>query len=206
MTSVSSMTSTSAATRLFTRADAVGIAVLALVSVGAHFMVVQPFRTARADALAGNAELSTMTHALSTLESEVRSARDTLADVEKQLRSALALEPASSLNQRMAAIPELGDACGVRVREVIPRAPQPGRRFTRVPLTIGGEGPPGALNVFLRDLHARFPDTEITTFTIAARTDDPQEPARFTLEMVWYAQAGSDAPAGDAGSSSRRAP
>lgn len=175
-----------------TKVDVIAIAGLLGVSAAAHFFGFVPVRAARAAAMGENALLSTRSEELAERERSVEAAKARVRELDERIAAAIPLQTPDKLNQRMAAIPELGAAVGVRVREVVPKSPQTGKRLVRVPITIGGDAPTTILTTFLHELHSRFPDMEVLTLNLAARPESPQEPARFTMDLVWYTRADSD--------------
>lgn len=175
-----------------TKVDLGALALVVGVGVTAHFVGFEPIRRARADSLAQNALLSQRTAALDAKIELINTQKAARAKAQEKIATAIRLESPTTLNQRMAAIPELGAAAGVRVREVVPKAPQPGKRLTKVPITIGGDGPSTHLAHFLNQLHTTFPDMEVLTLSLSARPESPDEPARFSMDLVWYTRAGSD--------------
>lgn len=180
-----------------TKVDLGAMALIVGVGVAAHFMGFEPIRRARAEAVAQNGLLSERTTALNAKLVLIDAQKAARAEVQEKIAKSIRLESPTTLNQRMAAIPELGAAAGVRVREVVPKVPQPGKRLTKVPITIGGDGPSTHLTYFLNQLHTTFPDMEVLSVTITARPEVPQEPARFSMDLVWYTRAGSDGSKGE---------
>ncbi|CAG0996405.1 hypothetical protein PHYC_02590 [Phycisphaerales bacterium] len=179
--------------RLFTPVDLIGIGGIVLIAVVAHFGGFEPVRRARAENAMQQESLTALNEAKGANAAALRDVKARLDELGRFEGRSVRLEHASKLNQRMAAIPELADRCAIRVREVVPKAAQPAKRFVRVPITIAGEGPAARISVFLSQLHLEFPDMEVVSFSIAGRADSPTEAAFFTFDLLWYTSAGPDA-------------
>ncbi|MDX2132051.1 MAG: hypothetical protein SFY69_08365 [Planctomycetota bacterium] len=188
--------------RVFSAVDLVGVACVAGLTLLGYLGVVRPAQQAAAAARHERAQLDEQRGLLDAREREVRTLREQLARAEADLGTQVVLGPASGLTSRLAAIPELGDELGVLVREVAPRQPTQTPRYGTIPIVVGGECPPHSFAPFLGALRERFPDMETVAFGVGARPDAPDEPARFTVEMIWYTRAG-DAARADADTTSR---
>ncbi|GJQ30589.1 MAG: hypothetical protein HBSAPP03_24730 [Phycisphaerae bacterium] len=178
---------------VLTPVDFAAGAILVILAILAHAVGFEPIRRARADSVALHAQLADRTRELTEKESALvagRAARDALR---ARLAEATPLETAASLNQRMAAIPDVGAGSGVRVREVVPKPIIPGKPLIRVPITIGGDGPSARFGLFLHDLHESFPDMEVVSLNVSGRPESPHEPVRFSLDLMWYTRVDQDA-------------
>lgn len=176
--------------RLFTPVDLVALGVIGALSLAAHVGIFEPARRASAEIQRQRDVLDERRRALDERTAEVRRTRERVQRLREELAARVTLEPGSGITSRLAGIPELGAEHGVLVRDVAPRPPQPGARFTMIPIVVGGECPPAAFAPFLAALRARFPDMEVTAFGVGARPESPDDPARFSIEMTWYTRAG----------------
>lgn len=192
--------------QLLTPVDMIGIAAIVAIAVAVHFGGFEPVRRARAQTAEQREQLAALNQARDSNAATIRAQKTAIDQLRADEAQTVQLESASRLNSRMAAIPELADRCAVRVREVVPKAAQPARRVNKVPITIAGEGPAPRISVFLSQLHIDFPDMEVVSFSIAGRSDGPNESAHFTLELMWYTLAGPDGSAAPAPASPPPAP
>jgi Tfp pilus assembly protein PilO len=109
--------------------------------------------------------------------------------VEKSLRkTAIRLEPAALVNDRLAKLTDLANECGLNVDEVQPGRTTDGPHYQTVALKLAGSGSYPACAKFLHKLHDAFPDTGIRTMETSNTSPNPLSPqVAFRVDLLWYA-------------------
>jgi hypothetical protein len=168
--------------------DAAGVAVLAALGAAVYLTGIAPTRAAALSAVEQRQQLETQ-------QLNLKDARDHLAESGRKrakLREDAAKAPrvgAEDPNQRIRAVSEIASKHGVTITELTPKAEVPGTRFKRLPIAVAGVGSAVSFEQVFADLHAAFPDTEVTNLSITGTPDSPTKMATFRAEVVWYALA-----------------
>ncbi len=116
--------------------------------------------------------------------------RARLAEIRISLRKErIRLESARNVNQRIASLTTLAAGTGLNVDEVLPGQAKRSTRFDSVPVRMNGTGSYPNCVAFLCKLTKTFPDTSVGSFELAGDPERPGSPARFHLDLVWYAEA-----------------
>lgn len=138
---------------------------------------------------------------------ELRAARQKAAglliqrnNVQNQLKAAedalrnqtLALQPASMVNQRLAALTDMAtQECGLTIDEMRPGPPDAGTNSQLVPILMAGSGTYPKCAKFLHRLRKTFPDTAVRSFETTNNSASPDMPtATFQFELIWHAERG----------------
>lgn len=166
--------------------DGAGAGVLAVLTAGAYFAAYAPMNDARASDTEQRATLVQQRETLEERDRQLRDLRVAAADSLARLDAAIPLESPSRLTRRMSAFPELAERCRVELLETLPKAAIPGKQFVRVPLGVNGTGTYTAFTSFVAEITARFPDMEVVSFQITGQPEDPLQPARFSVELMWF--------------------
>jgi Tfp pilus assembly protein PilO len=120
-----------------------------------------------------------------------------LADVQRDLERAkqelaqtpVRLQPATLVNQRLAAIARVATDCQVALDEMRPGSAADSTHFQTVPIRIVGSGRYPACARFLRELRRTFGDMGVRKFTTTNTTPAALEPtAAFQAELVWFTE------------------
>ena len=175
---------------------AAGAAVCAFVSAVLWFAVLSSALQQRAARHARAAELRDRRHKAGETAGALAALRRKSASVEKSLqKTALRLEPAALVNDRLARLTDLANECGLSVDEVQPGKTTDGPHFQTVALHLAGSGSYPACAKFLHRLHDDFPDTRVRTMETANTSPNPLVPqVAFRVDLLWYAapQAASE--------------
>ncbi|HZL38512.1 MAG TPA: GspMb/PilO family protein [Tepidisphaeraceae bacterium] len=169
-----------------------GIAACAALSALFWFVLVAP-------ALGKHHHQSAMVEQLAARQLEAQRSRADLEASQHELSSMneavsqgrLTLQPASTVNARIAKLADLAGACGVTLDEVRPAPPADAAHFQTVAIRVAGTGSFPACAAFLHQLHAAFPDIGVQSFNADNPTPGPASPKlALKLELVWYAKKG----------------
>jgi hypothetical protein len=182
--------------------DGAALGALAVLTAGVYLGGYAPVQRARAEREALDRQAQTLREDLTTHGEELRTAR---ADV-KQLREALATmpNPASAADQprRVGELAQLATDLGISLQELSPRdARREGKRVL-VPVRLTGACGPDELRGLLQSLRARFPDMELTGVDVNRAFDRPQDPAPFSVELLWHTTEAAGGGSGRAGGAS----
>ena len=168
---------------------AVGGAVCTAISLVAWFTVLSSALRQHDQRIVKANELSARRHKASELASSVAALRRKSDAIDIALRqSAMRLEPAALVNDRLARLTELANECGLSVDEVQPGQTTDGSHYQSVALKLAGSGNYPACARFLHRLHDGFPDTGVRALDTSNNSPNPLSPAvSFRLDLVWYA-------------------
>lgn len=164
------------------------VAVCAGLSVAAYLFGVQPALATHDADQAYAAELQSRRDKTADLVAELATTRRNLDRTRAQVEALpLRLEPASTMNQRLARLADLASAVGLTINEVQPGAPIDAAPYQSVPLRISGNGTYPACARFLHRLRDKFPDTAVRSFEAANPSPTRDNTAgTFRLELTWY--------------------
>ena len=161
-------------------------------TVAAYAMGVRPLveRQARESALRESlkdrrATASRVAGELVDLQREVNSGKEILA------RSPVRLQPATLINQRLAAVARLATDCGLSLDEVRPGNAVDATHFQTVPIRIVGRGRYPACAAFLRNLRQTFGDMGVRQFMVTnpgGANPSPTPAATFQAELTWFTE------------------
>jgi Tfp pilus assembly protein PilO len=169
--------------------DAVGLALCALLTAGAYFAGWQPLQNNRAAEEAREAALGLAKAQVAALSANSRAVRTQLTNAQAALaKLEIPLQPASSVNQRMAELTALAGECGLDVQYAQTGAVTSNPRIAQLPIQLSGAGTYRTCALFLHRLRERFPDTGIKTFDIAAPPSESSVVSSFNFQLVWYVQ------------------
>lgn len=102
-------------------------------------------------------------------------------------KGAVTLEPVEQLLTRIGVFSRAAAEAGLTLDEIKPGAPIARERFTVLPIHLSGTGTfPGCAG-FLHGLRSRFPDTGVIGLELHGEPEQSEKPARFVLELAWYA-------------------
>lgn len=168
---------------------AAGAGVCAAVSLVLWFAVLSSALQQRDARRAMSAELTARRQKAGQAAGALARARREAAAVEKTLeKTALRLEPATRVNDRLSRLTALANACGLSVDEVQPGRTVDGPHYQTVALRLAASGNYPAAARFLHRLHDAFPDTGVRTMETNNASPNPLVPAvAFRVDLLWYA-------------------
>ena len=175
--------------------DALGVAVVCVLSGLWYFAGLRPLTEARAARRGLEAELAVQKD-MAEKKSDILARQDqSLAKARQQnAASAIQLKQPEQVNQHVSELTGAAEASGLRIDEIKPSQAVPVARFTMVPIRLKGAGGYHAVTTFLRRLRGDFHDTGVTGFKLSKIESSENGDLQFALDLVWYA-APSVAPA-----------
>ena len=171
----------------------VGAVACALISVGAYFLGVRPAMARHTAHIILQAELRAAKQNAATLQGSKNGAQIQLNAVNEALKNqTLRLQPASTVNERVASLTDLAEkGCGLQIEEMRALAVTEGPDYVTVPIQIAGGGTYSNCAKFLHRLRKVFPDTAVRSFQTTNNSASPDSPsATFQFELVWHAAKG----------------
>jgi hypothetical protein len=168
---------------------AAGAGACFVVSLIVWFTVLSSALQQREARIARNNELIARRHKASEVATSLNTVRKKSATVEKALQqTAMRLEPATLVNDRLARLTDLANECGLSVDEVQPGQTTDGPHYQSVALKLAGSGSYPACARFLHRLHDAFPDTGVRAMDTSNNSPNPVVPVvSFRVDLVWYA-------------------
>ncbi len=133
-------------------------------------------------------ELMQSRHKATELAHDLAEARKEMKVLSTQVASnAIELQPASQVNQRLAALTTLATQNGLSLNEVRPGAPTETNRYQMLPIHLTGAGDYPSCAAFLHGLHDSYTDVGLSSLE-ALNSDTSGETSRlnFQIELVWY--------------------
>lgn len=190
--------STPTHTSLRLHAGAVGA--LALLTGIGYLMGVRPLLAARVEAWEIDRTLVEKQSAVSDLRADLASTKNDLAGIRRSLESGdIKLVGSSLLNSQLAKLGIAAEEAGVVLSETAPGQPEEGSLLVRIPIRISGRGHYPDLARYLRSVNDSLKDTVVVGFNLSGRAETPNEPATFSVDLLWYAlRESTDSGAGDA--------
>ncbi|MCL4743334.1 MAG: hypothetical protein KJZ54_14150 [Phycisphaerales bacterium] len=168
--------------------DAPAIVVLAAITAAACFIGVQPALRARAEREELARQADTRIAELTLAQHEQRQFTESLADAHRVLDNAtVQLVSSRRLNERVAALAALAREHGLQLDEIKPGATTPEELFDLVEIRISGQASYPASASFFAALHTTYPDTEVSSFRLAARGAGELPADSFQFTLLWYA-------------------
>lgn len=169
-----------------TREDAIGVTLLALVSVGAYMGGIEPARVAREKAAAQEERLAQVRGEVATREQHLIGLRALLERTREQARTSIELSPPGQLSQRLTDIPAIASRRGVKLAEIQPGGLVVLDGLARQPIRFSGEGTFVDVVAFLDAMDQEMPDTEVTSLSISSMSGGEKPVARFSADVAWH--------------------
>ena len=170
--------------------DLAGVAVCVLLVLLGYLIGIRPLVVRQKEMAAQEATLDDRYRDAAKLAGTVTALKKRLAGVKKELaESPVKLQPVNRINERIARVADLAAACGMKIDEIQPDKSFSTPRYQTVPIRVVGSGNFKACVKLLRTFHDTFPDTAISSFELKGNPRQPAAPARFEVELLWYAAA-----------------
>lgn len=99
--------------------------------------------------------------------------------------SRLQLTPNGGLNHRLADLAGVANDCGLKITDIKPSDPIHNTRFVIVPIVIAGQGTYPNCTYFIRQVHERFPDLNVTRFRLSASLEGAPGGCDYEMELQW---------------------
>jgi Tfp pilus assembly protein PilO len=170
------------------RPYALTLGVCAGLSAVGYFFGIQPALAQRAENENNVVELDARRQKSADLNHNLAITRRKLTETNLELANLpLHLEPASSVNNRIALLTDLANATHVTITEMQPSAPSSAPHYQTVPIRIVASGTFPSCATFLHQLREKFADTGIRSFECTNPNPSADtSPALFRVELVWY--------------------
>ena len=177
----------------FARIDFAGVGLCAALTAAVYFGCIAPLRGSQTRAQSLHAQLVEEQSKESSLAATSRMLRAQLASIDATLKqSAVKLQPAASINSRLAELNALASTSGLDVQIVRTDAIVQLPRYAKVPINITATGDYRACARFLHELSIKYPDTGVHHFDVAAvSVAASSTQASFAIQLIWYVSATS---------------
>jgi Tfp pilus assembly protein PilO len=170
------------------RIDAIGLAIVAALGVGAYTLQIQPMLHSRQAHATLTTDLAARQQKTTELKDTLRSAVARRATAQRSFAdSNISLEPASQLNQRILRLTELATESGLVLDAIEPGKPSHGARYEAFPIHLSGRGDYRNCTKFLKNLQAKLRDSGVTRLELSA-SPGINAPATggFAFDLIWY--------------------
>ena len=169
---------------------ALAAAACAGLTIAAYAVGVRPMLEQRQHEAEQRLALKERRETSSELAATVAELQHDLADARQVLaRSPVRLQPATLVNQRLAALAALADECGVQVDEMRPGTPADSTHYQTFPIRIVGTGSYPNYAKFLRNLRKTFGDMGVRSFNATNLIGPSANPtAAFQAELIWFTE------------------
>ena len=170
-----------------------GVAVCALISTATYLLGVRPALDRHAGQVTLRADLTAAKQKAANLLGAKNNTQIQVNAVNEALKSqTLHLQPASTVNERVASLTDLAEkGCGLQIEEMRALAVTEGPDCVTVPIQIAGGGTYSNCAKFLHRLRTVFPDTAVRSFQTTNNSASPDSSsATFQFELVWHAAKG----------------
>lgn len=165
-----------------------GVTALLLISGAGYLAGVRPLMAARVDAWQVERSIADRRAKVDALRADLASAKSEVELTQKQLTTAnIPLLDNTLINTQLAKLGLAGEEAGLVVSETTPAPPEEGKGLVRYPIRLSGKGRYGDFTTFLTKLRSNMPDTVVLGFTMSGRSETPDEPASFSVDLLWYA-------------------
>lgn len=134
------------------------------------------------------AQLNESRHKAVNLAHDLADARKEMKVLSGQLASnAIELQPASQVNQRLAALTNLATQNGLSLNELRPGAPSETNRYQVLPIHLTGAGDYPSCAAFLHGLHDAYTDVGLSSLeALNSDSSGATSGLNFQIELVWY--------------------
>ena len=167
--------------------DAVGVAICLLAATLMYLLVVAPLIRRNAQYAAQQQHLEQQRTESAKLTVSLADLRAQIEKVHRQLQAIpLRLEPASTINKRLARLTQLAHECDLNINRIEPGSMIRGARYGTVPIVLVGAGTYQSCARFAHVLHQRFGDTGIESFELAGSPGSGSPVARCEFRLAWH--------------------
>ena len=170
--------------------DAAGVLVCGVLAVLGYIVGIDPLVKQQEGLAAQEARLNVQRHDAVKLAGSTGSLERKLDELKRALdESPVQLQAAGSVNRRIARLASLAAECGMKIDEIQPGKWTASPRYKSVPIRLVAGGRFPACVALLRRLRKDFPDTAVASFELTGEPRNPEAPAKFEINLVWYAAA-----------------
>ncbi len=170
--------------------DVAGVAVCAVLAVLGYIVGISPLVQKRESLAAQEARLNIQRNDAVKLAGSTGSLERRLADLKRALgKSPVQLQAAGSVNRRIAQLASIAVECGMKIDEIQPGKWTSSLQYKSVPIRLVAAGRFPNCVALLHRLRVDLPDTAVTSFELTGEPSKPHAPAKFEINLVWYATA-----------------
>ena len=164
-----------------------GVALCIVLTTTIYFNSVYPILRAREDFSLQKSEIEEQRRIASDLSASLGTFKHEIASVQQALeKSPLQLQSADHINQRLAQFTELASEHGLDIQQIQPGQITHDVHYDIVPIHLSGEGSYRTHAAFIHTIHRNFPDTGVSSFKLSGKPGQPNAPASFDLNLMWY--------------------
>ena len=175
--------------------DVIGIVVCLLGALPFCLAGTNPLLRPRVSVADQRAELEALSKTAARLASAIAAQQKILSEMRAALaEGAVQLAPARDVNRRIARLTEIAARTGLEVDEVLPGKARTHPKYDTVPFHVLASGDYPTCVAFLSELRETFPDTSVGSFELSGNPEDPKAPAKFRIDLCWYAAGGRTSP------------
>ena len=179
--------SDAAAKTRFWRIDLLAVGVCLLLSAALYLTMIHPLARKQARHVTQSAELAAVQVQASDRAASLGRLQTELAETRTALDATpMRLQPASVINQRLAALTDLANEQAITLDQVQPGQKVAATRYDVVPIQLVGSGTYASVQTFLNKLHGQFGDTGVRSFRLTARERGDDVVGAFVIDLVWY--------------------
>jgi Tfp pilus assembly protein PilO len=176
----------------WSRIDAAGVGVCALLSLLWYFITISPLLEQRSRTAGLRREIQDQQQTAEQLKTAMVSAQQQLETVGRELSTnGVQLDSAAHINQRIAELTDFFTTCTLHIDDVQTGRISSGLQCDLVPITIVGRGPYPQCVRFLHGLCSTFPDMSVMRIEFRGAPGPAAQPEQFRFEMFWYAAPNS---------------
>lgn len=173
----------------FLRIDVAGLLVCLVLSGATYLIGARPLLASRDERAARNVAFQATMEQANLLAAGTRALRAQLSTAQTAVaKIEIPLQPATSINQRIAELTSLGGDCKLEMQSIQPGAISSSPRFAQIPIQITGTGTYRACAEFLHRLRLQCPDTSVCAFEFSAAAGDQNAMVTFNVQLMWYVQ------------------
>ena len=167
--------------------DAAGVVVCLVAATLMYLLVIDPLIRRNAQYAAQQQHLKQQRTESAKLTVSLADLRAQIEKVHRQLQAIpLRLEPASTINKRLAQLTILAHECDLKINRIEPGRMIRGSRYGTVPIVLMGVGTYQSCARFAHELHERFGDTGIESFKVDGSPGSGSPEARCSFRLAWH--------------------
>ncbi len=165
-----------------------GIGVCLVVTALVYWIGIHPQFARQVEAEQARRSLQNKEADATQLVNQLTGLKRDLATVEGQLHaSPLRLLPTSAINKRIAALAALAEQHHLKINQVQPGTPEPGKHYSTVPIRLSGSGRFTHVVAFMHQLHVEFKDVGVASWSVSGDPADDDDEAEFAFSLAWFA-------------------
>lgn len=171
----------------WTSIDSAGVVVCIVLTAAAGWLGARPIWQRHTDFLQQELSLQSCRQENSRAGVALSATRARLQRVNHDLSQIpLHLQPATRLNNRLAAVTDLAARSKLKIEDIQPGVATRGRRYDHLDIRLAGEGKYSSCETFLHQLKQAMPDIGIQSLHLSAQSNSADQ-ATFAITLQWFA-------------------